>query len=352
MSNLHSPFGFTTDNNSFKDLSVNFTLSPWDAGAMPPAPQATHFASLETKGTLQDSIYLQHHPHQHTITAYQPLRDLNGRSSLCIQAEVPTTLLSQGRAAIRFSTLSIFMAGGLLLVSVYASLHWTLLGRLQRFSTHFHEITQKNGLSKRVSVSQNDEMSLLQSSFNHMLQHPERSDRALRENEETYRQIFNAVQDCLCVFDIKGRVIALNPSAIETFGYHPEFLAGQDIHQLVREEDQHWFNNFLKFTPDGAIRMKVYADDAPGNRTLHIEIHDNGPGIDSEAQTDIFDSFVQADVSATRTHGGMGTGLPVTKGLIGLLGGHIALQSEPGQGSTFTILLPLDSQASSLQRPA
>ena len=68
---------------------------------------------------------------------------------------------------------------------------------------------------------------------------------------------------------------------------------------------------------------------------------DTGPGIPREAQSYIFEPFRQVDGSATRHHAGTGLGLSIVKQLVTLLGGEIALTSELGKGSTFTVTLPL-----------
>ena len=68
---------------------------------------------------------------------------------------------------------------------------------------------------------------------------------------------------------------------------------------------------------------------------------DNGPGISKEDQEHIFDKFTQVDTSATRKHGGAGLGLAIAKELAGLLGGEITVTSELGQGSAFTLTVPM-----------
>ena len=74
---------------------------------------------------------------------------------------------------------------------------------------------------------------------------------------------------------------------------------------------------------------------------VQISISDNGVGMAASTLDNIFDSFVQAESSTTRRFGGSGLGLAICKRIVGLLGGEISVESELGQGSTFTVVLPL-----------
>lgn len=69
---------------------------------------------------------------------------------------------------------------------------------------------------------------------------------------------------------------------------------------------------------------------------------DTGVGIPTEAQSYIFEPFRQVDGSPTRQHSGTGLGLAIVKQVTTLLGGQITLRSQVGEGSTFTVLLPIE----------
>jgi PAS domain S-box-containing protein len=97
-------------------------------------------------------------------------------------------------------------------------------------------------------------------------------------------------------------------------------------------------SNAIKFTETGAVRVWLYCPD-PDHWALRV--CDTGSGIPSEAQTYIFEPFRQVDGSETRAHKGTGLGLSIVKQLTTLMGGEVTLESELGQGSTFTVFLPL-----------
>jgi signal transduction histidine kinase len=97
-------------------------------------------------------------------------------------------------------------------------------------------------------------------------------------------------------------------------------------------------SNAIKFTHSGAVR--VSAERAPHDH-LRIIVADSGIGIRPEHVELIFDDFRQIDQSRTREYGGTGLGLSITKKLLTLLGGVIAVESTFGEGSRFTVELPL-----------
>ncbi len=96
--------------------------------------------------------------------------------------------------------------------------------------------------------------------------------------------------------------------------------------------------NAIKFTDRGKISVRITRPDASH---WALEVSDTGTGIPLEEQPYIFDWFRQVDSSATRQHAGVGLGLSIVKQLVMLMQGEVKLKSQVGQGSTFTILLPL-----------
>lgn len=94
--------------------------------------------------------------------------------------------------------------------------------------------------------------------------------------------------------------------------------------------------NAVKFTAAGEIVIRVLLEAQTTDEVmLHISVSDTGIGIPPEKQALIFESFSQGDGSTTRRYGGTGLGLSISAKLVSLMGGHIWVESDPGQGSTF-----------------
>jgi signal transduction histidine kinase/ligand-binding sensor domain-containing protein/DNA-binding response OmpR family regulator len=95
--------------------------------------------------------------------------------------------------------------------------------------------------------------------------------------------------------------------------------------------------NAIKFTEAGEVVVDISsADPSADAPVLHFQVRDTGIGVPADKQRAIFDSFVQADGSTTRRYGGTGLGLAISSRLVGMMGGSIAVSSEPGRGSTFS----------------
>lgn len=116
----------------------------------------------------------------------------------------------------------------------------------------------------------------------------------------------------------------------------PVYLTGDQ--KRIRQILINLINNAIKFTTAGSVVVQL---DRPTAHQWQMRVADTGPGISAEAQAKVFETFWQADGSATRQHRGYGLGLSIVKQLTELMGGEIALESEAGRGSTFIITLPL-----------
>ncbi|MGN7503233.1 MAG: ATP-binding protein [Alphaproteobacteria bacterium] len=129
-----------------------------------------------------------------------------------------------------------------------------------------------------------------------------------------------------------------------SFVFDYSALKGQDFYGDVKRIRQilvNLINNAIKFTDDGGVKINAELEDREGNPFLRINVSDTGIGIDPEDFDLVFQRFKQADSSVSRKYGGTGLGLPISKNLANLMGGDIFLSSQPGKGSTFSLLLPV-----------
>ena len=117
-----------------------------------------------------------------------------------------------------------------------------------------------------------------------------------------------------------------------------------DIPMLKTDRDKlkqsvlNLLSNAVKFTEKGEIKVAAWRD----NGSLKLTVSDTGIGMKKEALDLIFEEFRQADMSSTRRYGGTGLGLAIVKRFINLMGGEITVESEVGNGSKFTITIPVE----------
>ncbi|MEN9366574.1 MAG: hypothetical protein RL489_932 [Pseudomonadota bacterium] len=126
----------------------------------------------------------------------------------------------------------------------------------------------------------------------------------------------------------------------------PSWLLG-DAARLAQIVDN-LLGNAIKFTEQGGIAVGLSSQpQAEGVHELHLSVEDSGVGIEPAQQQRIFEAFSQAADPATRRHGGTGLGLAICARLARLMGGSIAVDSEPGRGSIFHVRLRLPDCAPS-----
>ncbi len=100
--------------------------------------------------------------------------------------------------------------------------------------------------------------------------------------------------------------------------------------------------NAIKFTEKGYIEISAQITEQLSDRvTVRVAITDTGVGLEDDVQSEIFNSFSQADTSTTRRYGGTGLGLSICKHLVELMGGEIGVDSSQGKGSTFWFTVSL-----------
>jgi signal transduction histidine kinase len=116
----------------------------------------------------------------------------------------------------------------------------------------------------------------------------------------------------------------------------PEPAAIRSDGGKVRQILTNLVGNAVRYTTTGSVHVAVESDD----RWVRCEVRDTGPGIPADSLESIFEPFVQVDGDHTRTNGGTGLGLAVSRRLARLLGGDVEVESRVGEGSTFTLRLP------------
>ncbi|MCU1503943.1 MAG: sensor hybrid histidine kinase [Ilumatobacteraceae bacterium] len=124
--------------------------------------------------------------------------------------------------------------------------------------------------------------------------------------------------------------------------------------QRLRQIMKNLLSNAFKFTEHGEVCVRIssvlggWDGDEPSlsnaASVIALTVSDTGIGIGDQQQLHIFEEFAQGDGSTARLYGGTGLGLSISRELVGLLGGQITVRSVRGQGSTFTVYLPVDSR--------
>lgn len=118
--------------------------------------------------------------------------------------------------------------------------------------------------------------------------------------------------------------------------YGDDFRSRQIVINLV--------TNAIKFTPEGTVTVRAYAyqDEERGQKMVRIDVIDTGIGIEKKDMPILFEQFRQVDNSLTRTVGGTGLGLPISRALAEMQGGELLVESEVGKGSTFSVTIPTE----------
>lgn len=157
-----------------------------------------------------------------------------------------------------------------------------------------------------------------------------------KEQVELNQLIGQCVEDNRSMFQEKGVELEFSPSPSELVAEVDPARISQVVGNLL--------NNSLKFTASGGqVRLVVNKEDQ--NELAVIKIEDNGEGMSSQFQKNLFKPFMQADTSMDRSDGGLGLGLALVKGLVEKHGGKVSAHSEGlGKGSVFTVYLPLSKR--------
>jgi PAS domain S-box-containing protein len=153
----------------------------------------------------------------------------------------------------------------------------------------------------------------------------------------------------LTTFDISKLVVdvvtAAQPLAAKNDNtlnvqYRPDLGAMHADQAKVRQILLNLLSNAAKFTEHGQIDLTIERESAGGTEWVRFGVADTGVGITAEQSKQLFQAFAQGDNSATRKYGGAGLGLTISQRYCEMMGGRIAVASEPGVGSIFIVYLP------------
>ena len=156
--------------------------------------------------------------------------------------------------------------------------------------------------------------------------------------DETEFSLRDALQGVLGEFAAKAEAKGLR--LVRTLDSSlPEMVVGDPLR--LRQILSHLVANGIKFTREGQVEVSASATAGTDRHvTVTLLVEDTGIGIAPDHLAEIFESFRQLETGLSRNHGGLGLGLAVAQKLIALLDGSIAVDSELGKGSTFTVTLP------------
>ncbi|BBK40393.1 hypothetical protein STVA_04130 [Allostella vacuolata] len=225
-------------------------------------------------------------------------------------------------------------------------------------ATISHEIrTPMNGVMGMASILQETPLSADQ----------QRYLRVIQSSSESLLRLINDLLDfsrldagrlelqpgSLDVAELVSGVVELVAPLAQAKGLMLGWRAGAGLPAIVRGDAGrlgqvllNLLGNAIKFTPAGSVTLTVEPDvpagAAPG---IRFTVADTGIGIPPDALDRVFGRFEQVDASITRRFGGTGLGLAIAKRLVELMGGTIAVESSPGEGSRFWFTVPLSETA-------
>jgi signal transduction histidine kinase/DNA-binding response OmpR family regulator len=156
-----------------------------------------------------------------------------------------------------------------------------------------------------------------------------------------YRERFDALQ-------LLAELSATMRSLAERNGNRIELITDLAAAEIFSDQTKfrqvfaNLISNACKFTENGLVSIGVESLVRSGTDWLRVSVSDTGIGMSVEQLEVVFDAFVQADSSTTKKYGGTGLGLSICREYCRLLGGEISATSKNGQGTTFTVELPVD----------
>ena len=162
--------------------------------------------------------------------------------------------------------------------------------------------------------------------------------------------LVDVVEDAVAMFALPAERKGLELAVQFIPNNVPLALHGDPLR--LRQVLANLIGNAVKFTDEGEVAVRVrLLEHSGGSLTVQLSVEDTGIGIPDDAQARIFERFSQADGSTTRQFGGTGLGLAICRRLLGLMGGAVRVDSQPGRGSIFHIDLRLPAATAPMAAP-
>lgn len=317
------------------------------------------------------------------LSSFAPFRDADGKTIALVGVDLSLASLNRQLLPLRLA-LGLSLAGSGLLSALIGYLHWR---SLQSRAIALEDIRMARDLA-RQAAAESEQANVAKSTFLASISHEIRtplngvigltdillSSRLTTQQHSCLQTVKNSGESLLILLNqlldfstidggnlvVEAAPCRLRPLFEDVLGLFAqqaqskglrttlEFDAG--VPELVstdpfrlRQILVNLVSNAIKFTPSGEVGVAVSVQpcQADGMVPLLIRVRDSGPGLSETGREALFQPFTQGDSSSTRVHGGTGLGLAICMSLAKALGGGIELESELGQGSTFTVTLPV-----------
>jgi len=205
------------------------------------------------------------------IYAVKP--DIAGESAILITVDVPATIIAKGMAVTRFVSLSIIVAGAIIILVMYWIMKKTVLTRLANISESIDEVIERKDFSVRTTVSGYDELAWLGDNLNKMLKHIGKAEEALHASKQQHHGIFEAVTDGLRVGTLDGKVVNVNKAFAQMHGYSPEEFASLSPKQWIHPDSHHLFEQFIESVKAGKTYQCEAQDIRKDGSVFDVEVH-------------------------------------------------------------------------------
>jgi two-component system, cell cycle sensor histidine kinase and response regulator CckA len=207
--------------------SLRVEVIPVDSREMP-----SDFAAAHTHLSAASPILIAPLGEK-AVAAYTALNDLNGRPAMILRVQTPRTVYQQGQTTVMYLvSAALFVGGAFTFLSLFL-LERLVLSRLISLSRSVSAIAVRSGLSERIKVDGNDEVSQLAASINQMLASIERSERERQVPEAYLEGLFESAPEAVVILDNQHRVVRVNHEFTRLFGYTLEEARGRDLDRLI-----------------------------------------------------------------------------------------------------------------------